>query len=205
MSKKSSSGSALSALAMRWLSTAWLLFWFSLKPGRLPPDAADSSNRRPCDTFADSDAATGDRKRKMLQLCKGLFLRILILYISKVTFSHGPGRWLWATVQWQPAALILYWAALVIHAVALKTTEQVKETLISQHVRAQTLKKYKHKWTTYQFNHNSFIENKSAKQFECCIPSAVPGRWSDCCPKCCWCLGGLYSSLQTCTSSLAGD
>lgn len=60
MSKKSSSGSALSALAIRWLSTAWLLFWLSLRPGRLPPAADVSSTRRPCapDTFADSDTAT---------------------------------------------------------------------------------------------------------------------------------------------------
>lgn len=60
MSKKSSSGSALSALAIRWLSTAWLLFWLSLRPGKLPPAADDSSNRRPWapETLADSDKAT---------------------------------------------------------------------------------------------------------------------------------------------------
>lgn len=59
ISKKSSSGSALSGLAIRWLSTAWLLFWLSLRPGRLPPVAEDSSNRLPwaCETFADSETA----------------------------------------------------------------------------------------------------------------------------------------------------
>lgn len=57
--KKSSSGSALSALAIRWLSTAWLLFWLSLRPGRLPPAADDSSIRRPWapETLAESDTA----------------------------------------------------------------------------------------------------------------------------------------------------
>lgn len=67
MSKKSSSGSALSVLAIRWLSTAWLLLWLSRRPGRLPPAAAadGSSNRRPCapETLADSDNATQLERR----------------------------------------------------------------------------------------------------------------------------------------------
>lgn len=49
MSKKSSSGSLVSALAMSWLSTSWLLFRSSSNPGSVPMLARCSSSRRPCE------------------------------------------------------------------------------------------------------------------------------------------------------------
>lgn len=155
MSKKSSSGSALSVLAMRWLSTAWLPFWLSLRPGRLPPAADDSSSRRPWapETFADSDMAAERRDEGGERLAAREQQRVLkTSSLGRVrletaargpTFPDGSWRRLWPTVQRQPAAFGLHRAPLVVHAVALEAAQQVEEPLVPKGVRTGSLKKIK--------------------------------------------------------------
>lgn len=96
MSKKSSSGSLLSALAMSWLSTSWLLFWSSSNPGSVPMLARCSSSRRPCELASKSrkwpgwaDAASSDT-----EIATGFFFlkgkrRKDIFLTSYTTWAHG--------------------------------------------------------------------------------------------------------------------